>query len=142
MAQYMVVGVFPRYGVAERTMQDLEQAGIVGEQVETITDIDEDARTENTPGEPSTKPPESSRSKLARLFGAGPKPDVRDEAGEMPNYIGEQEFYANHVKDGGTILVIRTPTEQAANAAAAILQDHGARTPGQKSAPTVRRIDN
>lgn len=142
MPQYMVVGVFPKYGEAERTIQDLEQAGIVGEQVEMITDIDEDARTENTPGERSTKPPESSHSKLARLFGSRPKPDVRDESGEMPNYIGEQEFYTSQVKEGHAVLVVRTSTEQAANQAAAILQQHGARTPGQKSAPTVRRIDN
>lgn len=142
MAEYMVVGVFPHYGDAQRTIQDLELAGIVGEQVEVITDIDEDARTENTPGERPTKPPESHHTRLGRLFGSRPKPDVRDEAGEMPNYIGEQEFYANHVKDGGAVLVIRTPTERVANRAAAILQEHGARTPGQKSAPTVRRIDH
>lgn len=142
MAQYMVVGVFPKYGAAERTIQDLEQAGIVGEQVEIITDIDEDARTESTPGERSTNPPESSRSKLARLFGARPKPDVRDEPGVMPDYIGEQEFYTSHVKDGGAVLVIRTPAEQVANHAAAILQAHGARNLGQQSAPTVRRIDS
>lgn len=141
MAQFMVVGLFPRYGVAERTIQDLEQAGIVGEQVEVITDIDEDARTESTPGERSTKPPGSYHSKLARLFRHQPKPDVRDEAGEMPNYIGEQEFYTSHVKEGGAVLVVRTSTEQVANRAAAILQDHGAHTPNQKSV-TIRRIDN
>jgi hypothetical protein len=141
MAQFMVVGLFPRYGVAERTIQDLEQAGIVGEQVEIITDVDEDARTENTPGERSTRTPESYHSKLARLFAHRSGPDVRDESGEMPNYIGEQEFYASHVKDGGAVLVIRTTAEQIADRAAAILQNHGAHTPNQKSV-TVRRIDN
>jgi len=141
--QYMVVGILGRYGDAERAVLDLERVGIVGEQVEVITDIDEDVRTANTPGERSTKPPsESHRSRLARLFGTGDtleKTDVRDESGEMPNYIGEQEFYANHVKAGGVVMVVRTSTEGSAKQAAAILEDHGARTPGQKYRPVVRR---
>ncbi|HTZ73688.1 MAG TPA: hypothetical protein VMB47_07200 [Candidatus Aquilonibacter sp.] len=140
---YMVVGILGRYGEAENAIQELEQAGIVGEQVEVITDVDEDARTENTPGERSTRTPESHPSKLARLFDALHKsrPDVRDEAGEMPNYIGEQEFYTSHVKQGGVVVVVRVPNENAANQAASILKAHGARTPGKKSAPVVRHID-
>jgi hypothetical protein len=42
--QYMVIGMFGRYADAEAAVLDLESAGIVGEQVETISDIDEDAR--------------------------------------------------------------------------------------------------
>ncbi|HEY6466260.1 MAG TPA: hypothetical protein VIY69_09735 [Candidatus Acidoferrales bacterium] len=142
--QYVVVGILRNYGHAEAAVQELEQAGIVGEQVEMITDIDEDARTESTPAEPSTVPGASRRCGIARLFGAGgdlQKSDVRDEAGEMPNYIGEQEFYANHVRQGGVVLVVRTSAEPSASRAAAILQEHGARTPGQKDGPIVRRVD-
>jgi hypothetical protein len=140
---FIVVGIFPSYGAAERTVQDLEHAGIVGEQVELISDIDEDARTANTPGERSTNPPGSHQGKLARLFAHlhKPAPDVRDEPGQMPDYIGEQEFYTSHVKSGGAILVIRVPAEQTANQAAGILESHGARNPGQKSGPVVRRMD-
>jgi hypothetical protein len=140
---FIVVGIFPHYGVAESTIQDLEHVGIVGEQVQLITDIDEDVRTANTPGERSTRPPESHHGKLARLFAAlhKPGPDVRDESGDMPNYIGEQEFYTSHVKEGGAILVIRVPGEQTANQAAGILKSHGARNPGQKSGPIVQRIE-
>ena len=139
---FIVVGIFPHYGAAESTIQDLEHAGIVGEQVELITDIDEDRRTENTPGERSTRVPGSHQGKLARLFAHlhKPGPDVRDEPGEMPNYIGEQEFYTSHVKDGGVVLVVRVPAEQTANQAAGILKSHGARNPGQKSGPVVSRI--
>ncbi|MFY9751620.1 MAG: hypothetical protein WBS18_09365 [Candidatus Acidiferrales bacterium] len=141
--QYTVVGIFGSYTDAEAAVEDLEQAGIVGEQVEVISDIDEDARTANTPGEPSTKTHEPHHSRLARLFGAGgalEKPEVRDLAGEMPNYIGEQEFYANHVKQGGAVTIVRVAEEQTANRAAAILHEHGARTPGRKDGPAVRRI--
>ena len=141
--QFIVVGIFGSYGAAEAAIQDLEVAGIVGEQVEVISDIDEDARTANTPGEPSTKPHEPHHSRLARFFGAdGPleKPEVRDLSGEQPNYIGEQEFYATHIKQGGAVMFVRTTAEQPANRAAAILKDHGARTPGSKDGPAIRRV--
>jgi hypothetical protein len=140
---YTVVGIFGSYGDTEAAVRDLELAGIVGEQVEVISDLTQDARTANTPGEPSTKPPEPHHSRLAGLFGAGSapdKPEVTALSGEQPNYIGEQEFYASHLKQGGALLVVRTPTEQPANRAAVILHDHGARTPGHKDGPTVRRI--
>ena len=142
--QYVIVGILASYGDAEDAVQDLELAGIVGEQVEVISDIDEDARTANTPGEPSTKRPEPHHNWIARLFGAdGPleKSEARDLSGEQPNYIGEQEFYANHIKQGGVVIIVRTSEEPAANRAAAILRDHGARTPGHKDGPAIRRIN-
>jgi hypothetical protein len=142
--QYLVVGIFGSYADAAAAVRDLELAGIVGEQVEVISDIDQDVRTANTPGEPSTKPHEPHHSRIARLFGAGgplEKPEVRDLPGEQPNYIGEQEFYATHIKQGGAVMIVRTSAEQPASRAAAILHDHGARTPGHKDGPAVRRID-
>ena len=69
--QYAVVGIFGSFGDAEAAVRDLELAGIAGEQVEVISDINEDARTANTSGEPSTKPREPHHSRIARLFGAG-----------------------------------------------------------------------
>jgi|SRR5580704_10669738 len=141
--QYVVVGILKSYGDAEAAVEDLEIAGITGHQVEVITDIDHDARTANTPGEPSTKPDEPHRNWLERLFGAGgdlENREVRDLSGEQPNYIGEQEFYANHIKQGGAIIIVRTSTEQIADRAAAILHEHGARTPGHKDGPAIRRM--
>jgi hypothetical protein len=141
---YRIVGILGSYGDAEAAVRDLELVGIVGEQVEVISDIEHDARTANTAGEPSTKPHEPPHSWMARLFGAGgplEKREVRDIPGEQPNYIGEQEFYANHLKQGGAVMVVRTPDEQPANRAAAILRDHGARTPGRKDGPAIHRID-
>jgi hypothetical protein len=142
--QYVIVGILDRYRDAEAAVEDLELAGIVGEQVEVISDIDEDARTANTPGETSTKPHEPHHNWIGRLFGAGgplEKREVRDLSGEQPNYIGEQEFYANHIKQGGAVIIVRTSTEQPADRAAAILRDHGARTPGHKDGPAIRRIE-
>src|SRR5271168_2206177 len=121
---YVVVAILGSYREAELAVTDLELAGIVGEQVEVISEIDEDARTENTAGEPSTNPQEPHHSRIARLFGAGgplEKPEVRDESGTQADYIGDQEFYANHVKQGGVVIIVRTPDEQPANRAAEIL---------------------
>ncbi len=38
--QYMVIGMFGKYADAEAAVLDLESEGIVGEQVEVISDID------------------------------------------------------------------------------------------------------
>jgi hypothetical protein len=142
--KYVIVGILKSYADAEDAVEDLEQAGITGGQVEVISEIDEDARTANTPGEPSTKSGEQPGGWIARLFGKGgalEKREVRDESGLQPEYIGEQEFYASHVKQGGAVVVVHVTAEQAANRAGAILQEHGARTPGSKDGPVVRRID-
>jgi len=142
--EFIVVGILDGYREAEEAVQDLELAGIVGGQVEVISDVDEDARTADTPGEPSTRPHEAHHSRLARLFGAGGalnKPEVRDLSGEQPNYIGDQEYYATHVKEGAAVMIVRAASEPIANRAAAILHNHGARTPGHKDAPVVRRIE-
>ena len=142
--QYMVIGMFGNYADAEAAVLDLESAGIVGEQVEVISDIDEDARTADTPCEPFTKPHETARARIARLLGKGGALEssaARDISGEQPNYIGEQEFYANHLEQGGAVMIVRTATGQSASRAAAILRDHGARTPGSKDGPAVRRIE-
>jgi hypothetical protein len=142
--QYVIVGILKGYAAAEAAVQDLEIAGIVGEQVEVIRDIDEDARTANMAGEPSTKSPEPGHNWFTRLFGAGgpfEKREVTDLSGEQPNFIGDQEFYANHIKHGGVVMIVRTSVEAAANRASAILHEHGARTPGQKDGPAIRRIE-
>ncbi len=139
--RYVIVGILDTYADAEAAVEDLEQTGIMGGQVEVISDIDEDARTADTPGEPSTKPPAAKGNWIARLFmpGGPLAPEVRDLSGEQPNYIGDQEFYATHVKQGGAVMIVRTSTEKSASRAAAILRDHGARTPGSKDGYTVRR---
>jgi hypothetical protein len=91
--KYIVVGILASCADAEAAVADLERVGIVGEQVEVFSDIDKDVRTANTPGEASTKPRLSARSRIAHLFGAGgplEEPEVRALDGEMPNYIGRQ----------------------------------------------------
>jgi hypothetical protein len=73
--------------------------------------------------------------------GALAKREVRDDSGTQPDYIGEQQLYASHIKQGGAVIIVRTPAEQAANRGAAILHAHGARTLGSKDGPAIRRIE-
>ena len=85
--------------------------------MQLITDTDDDARTINTPGEKSTDPPKPHHNWLAKLFGKGGalEPVVRADSGSQPDYIGNEEFYATHVKQGGAIIVVRTPAVRAKN---------------------------
>jgi hypothetical protein len=142
--KFVIVAILASYGEAESAVEDLEQAGIEGGQVEVISDPDRDARTANTPGEPATESGEPQPSWISRLFGAGgalEKRDVRDESGTQPDYIGEQEFYASHVRQGGAVVIVRVTAEQAANRAALILRERGARNPGSQDGPAIRRIE-
>jgi hypothetical protein len=135
--RYVIVGILDTYADAEAAVQDLDLAGIMGEQVEVISDIDEDARTADTPGEPSTKPHAAKANWIARLFGAGDplaKPAVRDLSGEQPNYIGDQEFYAPHVKQGGAVMIVRTSTS---NQPAAPPRSCATMTPEPRAAKTA-----
>jgi hypothetical protein len=139
--EYVVVGILKGYREGEEAIQDLELAGITGGQVQLITDTNDDARTIDTPGEKSTDPPNPHPNWLGRLFAKGGALEpVRADSGDQPNYIGDQEFYATHVKQGGAILIVRSPAEAPAKRAAEILRDHGARSPGKKDGPVVRQV--
>jgi hypothetical protein len=105
--QEAIVGVFESYEMAEAAVSDLELVGIVGGQVELISDADEDARTVRSTDD---------------LSDAG----VRDVSGRMPDYIGEQEFYATHVKQGRAVLIVRPSSSKAAEDASTVLKNHGA----------------
>jgi hypothetical protein len=105
--QENVVGAFGSYRDAEEAVRDLELVGIVGEQVELISDADEDVRTIRPKDDPAAE-------------------TVRDVPGQMPDYIGEQEFYATHVRQGRAVLVVRPSNQEASDRARTILRDHGA----------------
>jgi hypothetical protein len=135
-----VIGLFASYAQAEAAVLDLEAAGIVGEQVQTIADPDRDARAEAL----GMKPSETLGDRIARVFGissqreASALNDVHDASGDMPNYIGEQEFYATHVRSEGAILVVRVPSAKLASSAEAVLSAHGSKTRDGKNGVLTR----
>ena len=129
-----LIGLFDSYRDAEAATEDLESAGMVGEQVEVISDVDRDLRAENL----GFKPHEGIRERIARAFdrlrGRDPK-EVHDDSGDQPEFIGEQEFYATHVKAEGAVIVVRVPSEALADTAEGILKEHGSKTrEGKKGA--------
>ena len=127
--QTVLIALFKRYGQAEAAMRDLELAGLVGNEIEVISDVDRDARTESLGFEPH----ESLGERISRAFHslrktAGGDGEVHDETGDMPDYIGEQEFYATHVKQEGAILLVRPPSQTLAESAETILKTYGSET--------------
>lgn len=123
----VLIALFDRYGQAEAAMRDLELAGIVGEEVEVVSDVDRDARAESLGFHPS----DGVRERVVRALRGLREPgaqEVHDDSGDMPNYIGEQEFYATHVKQEGAILIVRPPSAALADRAEAILKEHGSKT--------------
>jgi len=131
----LVIGVFATYEDATQAVQGLEAAGIIGDEVELITDVDEDAEIPHPAPETSTEARESNVNRIARLFGkdGGRKPgEVAAAAGETPEYLGDEEFYATHVRQGGAVVIVRPSSEVSAARATAILRSHDARFPGEK----------
>lgn len=136
----VLIALFDRYGQAEAAVQDLELAGIVGEEVEVVSDVDRDARAESLGLHPHDRIRERVARALRGLREPG-APEVRDDSGDMPDYIGEQEFYATHVKQEGAILVVRPPSAALADRAEAILKEHGSKTRDGKSDVVVVEED-
>ena len=127
-----LIALFDTYAQAEAAVQDLELAGVVGEEIELIGDVDRDARAEAL----GFQPREGIGERIARILKGLRRPSaidprdagVHNDSGDMPNYIGEQEFYATHVKREGAILVVHPPSRTLAGLAEAILKDHGSKT--------------
>ena len=88
--------------------------------------------------ESSRTEPQPNRA-IIRAGGPLENRDVRDISGDQPEYIGEQEFYANHVKQGGAVLIVHPTSEQSANRAAEILraQARGPQDAGRTCDPRV-----
>jgi hypothetical protein len=49
------------------------------------------------------------------------------------------QSYADHIKEGGAVIMVRTTARQPADSTAAILRNHSARTSAQKDGPAIRR---
>jgi hypothetical protein len=141
-----LIGLFDTYGQAEGAVLDLETAGIVGEEVEVISDVDRDLRAEAL----GVRPHDGLRERIARAFhGLGTSgvtevhdDQVHDDPGEMPNYIGEQEFYASHVRQEGAVMVVRVPSKVLVDMAEAILKEHGSKTRDGKAGVLIVEEDD
>jgi hypothetical protein len=137
-----IVGVFDTYADASAAIRDLEVSGIVGEQVELISDADLDARTAGwVRGSIREGLEERVEEELKHLLHAPEQRDVRDLSGEQPDFIGRQEFYATHVHGGPAVVIVRG-NDSTAEVAKLILQRHGAKAPSGKGGPAVLHEDD
>ena len=145
--QQAVIGVFPNYGKAEAAVRDLELAGIVGAQVEVISNADLDARTAAWVGKASRHNASSAddvdkaHSRRKNDPATEEVTDVRDFPGDQPDFIGRQEFYATHVHETQTVIIVRGDS-LVANTAKRVLASHGAKSPSGEAGPSVESEDN
>jgi len=138
--QKVLVAMFGEYRRAEAAVRDLEIAGIVGEQVEVISNVDQDERAQAL----GMKPREGVSERIARIFRGlrhSGATEVLDDPGEMPSYIGEQEFYATHVRNEGALMIVRVPNDKLAGVAQAILKQHGSKQRDGAAGVTIRETD-
>jgi hypothetical protein len=113
-----VVGFFDTYGEAADVVRDLELAGIVGEQVELVSAVDEEV--------PFADDEEKTRS--AKRKGKGAAHDY---------YVEDPEFFAGESRGGRAAVIVRPVNSEVAETAAALFRNHGAHRPGGGSGPEV-----
>jgi|SRR5579862_98864 len=113
-----VVGFFDTYGEAADVVRDLELAGIVGEQVELVSAVDEEV-------------PFAGDEKKTRSAGRRGKGTAHDY------YVEDPEFFAGESRGGRAAVIVRPVNSEVAETAAALFRDHGAHGPGGGSGPDV-----
>jgi hypothetical protein len=144
-----VIGLFSSYEQAETAVLDLEQAGIVGAGVEVISDPERDARAATL----SSTVRETVGDRIGRIFGRPerhdsglsdkpPAREVYDVPGEMPDYIGDQEFYATHVRQEGAIVVVNVTSPFLATVAESVLSRHGSTTRDGRKGVQARQVED
>ncbi|HUA02001.1 MAG TPA: hypothetical protein VMB02_16815 [Candidatus Aquilonibacter sp.] len=135
-----LVGLFDTYDQAAAAVRDLEVAGIRGEQVEVISDVDRDVRAAAL-GAPL---PEGILKRIEHAFRGLREHgrEVHDDSGDMPDYIGEQEFYATHVREEGAVIVLRLHEGPLVGLAERILKEHGSKTRDGKSGVLALQEDD
>jgi len=139
--QQVLIALFGAYSDAEAAVRDLEIAGIAGGQVQIISDPERDDPAQSL----GLEPREGIAERIARVFHGFRHPkeaEVHDDAGDMPSYIGEQEFYATRVRNEGAILIVRAPNEKLSGVAQEILYQRGSTQRDGKRGVTVREVSD
>jgi hypothetical protein len=125
-----IVGMADSYGTAERIVEDMEQAGIVGNEVEVITDADDEVTGfEDTSGKTQR---ESFIERIRNFFRS------HNRTRNNEPYVDDTEFYASRIRDDKRALVIvRLPDAPEADRAIEILRAYGAANPRGGDQPLV-----
>lgn len=117
-----VVGFFDTYREAEDVVSDLELAGIVGEQVELVSAVDEEV------------PFAGDQEKTSSATGKG-KGTAHDY------YVEDPEFFAGRSRGGRAAVIVRPVKSEVAETAARLFRSHGAQSPAGGSSAAVQDED-
>ncbi len=113
-----VIGFFDTYGEAADVFRDLEVAGIVGEQVELVSAVDEEVPFAG----------EEEKTSSGRRKGKGTAHDY---------FVEDPEFFAGRSRGGRAAVIVRPVNSEVAETAAALFRSHGAQSPRGGSGPAV-----
>jgi hypothetical protein len=114
-----VVGLFDTYGEAADLVRDLELVGIVGEQVELVSAVEEEV--------PFAA--EEEKTSSAARKGKGTAHDY---------YVEDPEFFAGKSRGGRAAVIVRPVNSEVAETAAGLFRSHGAQSPRGGSGPAVQ----
>ena len=127
-----IVGMADSYGTAERIVEDLELAGIVGSEVQVIANPDDKVTGfEDTSGSDRR---EGFTERIRNFFGSHSR-DKTKQASD--NYVEDPDFYITKVREGRSMVIVRMPDVPEVGRAVEILRGYGAVDPRGGDQPRV-----
>jgi hypothetical protein len=129
----IIVGMADSYGTAESIVEDLELAGIVGNQVEVITDLDDEVT--GFEGKEGQAPREGFVERIRQFFHSHSRAE-KNVAHDY--YVEDPESYVSKVREGRSLVIVRLPDGMEGDRAVEILRGYGAVDPHVLEKPTAR----
>jgi hypothetical protein len=127
-----VVGMVNSYGDAERIVEQLELAGIVGNEVEVVKNAEDEVT--GFSGQPAKSSHERFAERIRRLL----HPLRHSDKDHGPDRSSEDpEPYVSQVRNGRTLIFVRVPDVDEADRAAELLRANGAYDPCGGAGPRV-----
>jgi hypothetical protein len=127
----IVLGMVDSYGDAEQIVEQLEREGIVGNEVQVISDPDDEVLGF---GDEAAKPrPEGFAEKIRHFFGSLSHSGRNQDA----FHPDDPEIYASHVRQGRAVIMVSSPDEAEADRAAEVLRLSGAYDPRGDKGPRI-----
>lgn len=136
--QKLVIGVFDSYSTAHKVVQDLEIAGFSGESVEVVSGAHQDASGTGIEGSGAEEKIETFAEKIAKFFHS--LTDHQHDTADDP-YAEDRQFYANQVRQGRALVIVRAQSDRSANRAADVLNLYGGHGLDGKDSKPVSQPD-
>jgi hypothetical protein len=118
------------YTAAQAIVEALEREGIVGTRVEVVSGADDDI---SSAGKANSGDKKGLADKIRNIF----RSDGHSGHNSIPDYGGDPEFYASHVRQGRALIIVRMPDVPEADRAAEVLRLNGAFDPRGGEKPRI-----